>query len=116
MALDNRHPCPDCHLPCDYHGRPMCVCNLISLGGQNAPITLGVHLGLSHIYGDKPLPTCVRGNLGSGYWSTEQDCTPLDPLPLDPISNDSMACNNSDDGSSKAIVNKLDEVILALKQ
>ncbi|GEM_PF-4335762 len=73
MASRNRRPCPNCPLPCRLHGDPMCVSNLINLDGQNAPISLGLHIGLNQTYGGSPTPPCVRGKLGSAYWSTEQD-------------------------------------------
>ncbi len=77
MSLNNRRPCPNCPLQCSFHGSPMCVCNLISLAGQNAPISLGLHIGLNHSYGGGLMPPCVRGNLGSAHWSTDLDCSPL---------------------------------------
>lgn len=49
----------------------MCVRNLIKLSGENAPITLGLHIGLNHVYGGGGLPPCVHGPLGSAYWSTK---------------------------------------------
>jgi hypothetical protein len=80
MSLNNRRPCPNCPLQCRFQGKPTCVSNLISLAGQNAPISLGLHLGLNHTYGGGPMPPCVRGNLGVAYWSIEEDGSPADRL------------------------------------
>ena len=80
MNINHRRPCPNCPLKCDFQGKPMCVSNLISLAEQNAPISLGLHIGLNHTYGDSPMPPCVRGNLGAAYWSTAEDCSPANQL------------------------------------
>jgi hypothetical protein len=47
----------------------MCVSNLITIAEELTPITLGLHVGLNHIYGDKGLPPCVHGRFGSAHWS-----------------------------------------------
>ena len=44
--------------------------NLITLAGENAPISLGLHIGLNHVYGGNAVPPCIRGTLGSAVWST----------------------------------------------
>jgi hypothetical protein len=51
----------------------MCVCNLVTLAGEHAPISFGLRLGLNHIYGEDHVPPCVRGPLGAAYWSLESD-------------------------------------------
>jgi hypothetical protein len=55
---------------CQHQGSPMCVGNLITLSGQNTPISLGIRIGLNHAYGCDNLPPCLRGPVGSAYWST----------------------------------------------
>lgn len=50
----------------------MCVGNLVTLTGQNSPISLGIRIGLNHIYGENDLPPCIRGPIGSTYWSTTE--------------------------------------------
>jgi hypothetical protein len=89
MSLNNRRPCPNCPLPCAFHDSPMCVTNVINLNEQNAQISFGLHIGLNHIYGGSPLPPCVRGNLGSAYWSIAEDDNPAAQLP--PASRVQMA-------------------------
>lgn len=60
-----------------HHDGPMCVRNLIKLSGEKAPITLGLRIGLNHVYADGGLPPCVHGPLGSAYWSTEVSPTDI---------------------------------------
>ena len=51
----------------------MCVCNLVTLTEDRAPISFGLRVGLNNIYGDRHLPPCVRGPVGAAYWSVESD-------------------------------------------
>ncbi len=72
LVMDNNlSPCLDCPLNCDFYDSPMCVSNLVMLSGERTPITFGMHVGLNHVYGEGNLPPCVRGPLGSAYWSTQ---------------------------------------------
>lgn len=76
MAMQNLSPCPNCPLQCAHHDGPMCVSNLIHLAGENAPITLGLHIGLNHAYAGDGIPPCVHGPLGSAYWSITGNTEP----------------------------------------
>lgn len=58
-------------MQCHLHDGPMCVCNLVTLTGEHAPISFGLRLGLNHIYGEDHVPPCVRGPLGAAYWSVQ---------------------------------------------
>ena len=62
-------PSPDCPLTCAFRNTDQCVCNLISVSGEKAPISYGLHIGLGNFYGSQSLPPCVHGPLGSAYWS-----------------------------------------------
>jgi hypothetical protein len=62
-------PCLDCTLNCHFYDSPMCVGNLIMLAEELTPITLGLHVGLNHIYGANGVPPCVRGPFGAAHWS-----------------------------------------------
>lgn len=64
------HPNPNCPLTCSYRNGSMCVCNLVAISGEHAPISLGLRIGLNYVYGDNALPPCVHGPLGSAFWST----------------------------------------------
>jgi hypothetical protein len=48
----------------------MCVCNLVAISGEHSPISLGLRIGLNHVYGGSTLPPCLHGEKGSTYWST----------------------------------------------
>lgn len=61
-------------MTCDLHDAPMCVCNLVTLTGEHAPISFGLRIGLNHIYGKDHVPPCVQGPLGASYWSVQ--CMP----------------------------------------
>ena len=69
-ALRPNHNCP--HV-CAYRNGPMCVCNLVAIAGENSPISLGLRIGLNHVYEDSTMPPCVHGELGSTYWATSPD-------------------------------------------
>lgn len=58
----------------------MCVCNLVTLTEERAPISFGLRVGLNNIYGDHHMPPCVRGPVGAAYWSVESE--PRDPESL----------------------------------
>jgi hypothetical protein len=47
----------------------MCLINLVILADEQTPITLGLHIGLTHIYADEGMPPCVLGSIGSAHWS-----------------------------------------------
>uniref|UniRef100_UPI0037835A46 hypothetical protein n=1 Tax=Prosthecobacter sp. TaxID=1965333 RepID=UPI0037835A46 len=47
--------------------------NLIKLPGENAPISLGLRIGLNQVFGKESLPPCVRGPVGSAYWSIQPE-------------------------------------------
>lgn len=55
-AMNDLSPCLECALSCRYHDSPMCVSNLVMLADQHAPISLGLHVGLNHVYGEDGLP------------------------------------------------------------
>ena len=57
-------------MTCPLRNSVQCVCNLIAVYSDNSPISHGLRIGLGHYYGARPLPPCVRGTLGSSYWST----------------------------------------------
>ncbi|MCX6837589.1 MAG: hypothetical protein NTX35_07225 [Verrucomicrobia bacterium] len=61
----------NCPMSCDYHSGPMCVRNLLKLCEEKASISLGVHVGLNHVYGRSGMPPCVRGPLGAAHWSNQ---------------------------------------------
>jgi hypothetical protein len=67
--MNDLSPCLECALSCPYHDSPMCVGNLVMLADEHAPISLGLHVGLNHVYGEDGLPPCVRGSVGSAHWS-----------------------------------------------
>lgn len=60
-------------MQCHLHDASMCVCNLVTLTEENAPISFGLRVGLNNIYGDRHLPPCVRGPVGAAYWSVESE-------------------------------------------
>ena len=60
-------------MKCTFRNGAECVCNLIAVSGENSPISLGLRIGLGHFYGIRMLPPCMRGTLGSSYWSTGVD-------------------------------------------
>lgn len=68
--MNIRRPNPDCAMNCTLRNGPQCVCNLVAISGENSPISFGLRIGLGHFYGSRTLPPCVRGTLGSAYWST----------------------------------------------
>jgi hypothetical protein len=68
-AMNDLSPCLNCALRCQLYNTSMCVSNLVMLTDEHAPITLGLHVGLTHIYADEGLPPCVRGSVGSAHWS-----------------------------------------------
>lgn len=76
--MSNLHPFPNCPLDCALKGNPLCVRKLIRLTGAREPITLGLRIGLNHVYGEDAMPPCVRGTVGSAYWSTEPSDEPFD--------------------------------------
>lgn len=69
--MENLQPHANCPLNCHLCGGPRCVCNLIAMPGESAPISYGKRLGLNHFYGEDDLPPCVRGPLGAAYWSVK---------------------------------------------
>jgi hypothetical protein len=76
--MDNLQPHANCPLDCQLHGGPRCVCNLIPLPADHAPISFGLRLGLDHFYGVDELPPCIRGTHGAAYWSVHS--TPGEPV------------------------------------
>ncbi len=68
--MNSRRPKPDCTMTCSLRNSTQCVCNLISVHSENSPISHGLRIGLGHYYGGRSLPPCVRGSIGSSYWST----------------------------------------------
>lgn len=68
-SMNELSPCLACTLNCPLYDGPMCIRNFVSLAVEKAPITLGLHVGLNHLYRDKGLPPCVRGSLGTAHWS-----------------------------------------------
>ena len=68
--MNIRSPNPDCPMNCSLRNSPQCVCNLVVVAGENSPISFGLRIGLGHFYGNRTLPPCVRGTVGSAYWST----------------------------------------------
>ncbi|MFM2166909.1 MAG: hypothetical protein RIS79_1280 [Verrucomicrobiota bacterium] len=58
-------------MQCQLHDAPMCVCNLVNLTDEHAPISFGLRLGLNHLYGEDHVPPCVHGPLGASYWSVQ---------------------------------------------
>jgi hypothetical protein len=64
-------------MQCHLHDASMCVCNLVTLTEERAPISFGLRVGLNNIYGDRHMPPCVRGPVGAAYWSVESE--PGDP-------------------------------------
>lgn len=69
--MNDLTPCLNCALNCHFYNSPMCVSNLVMLADEHTPITLGLHVGLTHIYADEGLPPCVRGSVGSAHWSIQ---------------------------------------------
>ncbi len=65
-SLGPNHNCP---LNCAYRNGPMCVCNLVAVSGDHSPISLGLRIGLNHVYKNAVMPPCVHGDVGSAYWS-----------------------------------------------
>lgn len=89
--MNDRSPCRECALSCRHYDSPMCVSNLVMLTDENAPITLGLHVALNHVYAEDGLPPCVRGTFGSAHWSIlphakNSGCSAaqLDPGPSSP--------------------------------
>lgn len=68
--MNSRRPKLDCTMTCPLHNSAQCVCNLIAVNNDNSPNSHGLRIGLGHYYGSRSLPPCVRGTLGSSYWST----------------------------------------------
>ena len=62
-----------CELNCPYHDTPMCLCNLVALPGNKAPISLGLRIGLTQTYGEDRMPPCVHVENGAAHWSAETD-------------------------------------------
>lgn len=60
-------------MACTFRNGPECVCNLIAVSGENSPISHGLRIGLGNFYGSRAMPPCVRGTLGSAYWSVGTD-------------------------------------------
>lgn len=60
-------------MACTFRNGPECVCNLIAVSGENSPISHGLRIGLGNLYGSRAMPPCVRGTLGSAYWSVGAD-------------------------------------------
>ncbi len=69
--MHNLQPRQNCHLDCPYRENEMCVCNLVSIDGSHAPISLGLRIGLDHIYGPDCVPLCVHGPVGASYWAID---------------------------------------------
>jgi hypothetical protein len=69
--MNDLTPCLTCALKCPFYDTPMCVSNLVMLADEHTPITLGLHIGLTHIYANEGLPPCVRGSVGSAHWSIQ---------------------------------------------
>ena len=67
--MNDLTPCLTCTLKCPFYDTPMCISNLVMLADELTPITLGLHIGLTHIYANEGLPPCVRGSIGSAHWS-----------------------------------------------
>jgi hypothetical protein len=61
----------DCPLSCAHRNSSMCVCNLIKISGEYTPISLGLRIGLNHVYAGQSKPPCLHGAVGSSYWSTD---------------------------------------------
>lgn len=73
-------PNSDCSMTCAFRNSAQCVCNLVAVSGEKSPISHGLRIGLGHFYGSRSLPPCVRGSLGSSYWSTTADCSAAAPV------------------------------------
>ncbi|MDI1312096.1 hypothetical protein [Prosthecobacter sp.] len=71
--MNIRRPNLECSMACEFRSSAQCVCNLVAVSGEKSPISFGLRIGLGHFYGNKSLPPCVRGTLGSSYWSTQAD-------------------------------------------
>ena len=71
--MNSRCPNPDCQMACALRNGPHCVCNLIAVSGGNSPISYGLRIGLESFYGSRGMPPCVRGPVGSAYWSVGVD-------------------------------------------
>ena len=71
--MNIRCPNPDCPMACTFRNGAQCVCNLIAVSGENSPISYGLRIGLGNFYGIRAMPPCVRGPLGSAYWSVGVD-------------------------------------------
>ena len=71
--MHSRCPNPDCPMACTFRNGPECVCNLIALSGGDSHISYGLHIGLQNFYGSRAMPPCVRGPIGSAYWSVGVD-------------------------------------------
>ncbi len=71
--MNTLHPNRECPLNCKFRNTAECVCNLINVSSDHPNITLGHHIGLRHTYGAEGLPSCVRGPVGSAYWSIAYD-------------------------------------------
>ncbi|MFZ2278523.1 MAG: hypothetical protein WAW39_12020 [Prosthecobacter sp.] len=77
--MNSRRPKLDCPMTCSLRNSPQCVCNLIAVYNENSPISHGLRIGLGHYYGSRSLPPCVRGTLGSSYWSTTAESSAAIP-------------------------------------
>lgn len=71
--MHNLRPYSNCSMPCDLHDNSMCVCNLVTLTEERAPISFGLRVGLNNIYAEQNLPPCVRGPIGAAYWSVASE-------------------------------------------
>jgi hypothetical protein len=67
--MNDIFPFTGCPLKCGLQESPLCVRNLVMLSGDRAPITFGLNVGLNQLYESGKMPPCVRGPLGSAYWS-----------------------------------------------
>ncbi|OYW77789.1 MAG: hypothetical protein B7Z37_02565 [Verrucomicrobia bacterium 12-59-8] len=67
-------------MTCTFRNGPQCVCNLIAVSGDNTPISYGLRIGLGNFYGSRAMPPCVRGSLGTAYWSVGVDSGNTPPL------------------------------------
>ncbi len=74
--MNTLNPNQDCPLSCAHRDGPMCVCNLIAITGEYSPISLGLRIGLNHVYENSVVPPCLHGDVGSTYWTTERSHAP----------------------------------------
>ncbi|MFZ4763604.1 MAG: hypothetical protein ACOYMN_01520 [Roseimicrobium sp.] len=62
-------PLAICPMACTFRNGPECVRNLIALSGGDSHISYELHIELQNFYGSRAMPPCVRGPIGSAYWS-----------------------------------------------